>query len=77
MIKKIREMKNILDREEGDFKLTKRAKVAELADALDLESSWVKPVGVQVPSFAPFLLLEPQLHYKFKNFKINYIDKRS
>ena len=30
------------------------ARVAELADALDLGSSGVTPVGVQVPSLAPF-----------------------
>ena len=48
----------ILDRSIGqDFlvqtSLFMHAKVAELADALDLGSSEVKLVGVRVPSFAP------------------------
>jgi hypothetical protein len=34
-------------------RLTTYARVAELADALDLGSSGVTPVGVQVPSLAP------------------------
>ena len=32
---------------------TTSARVAELADALDLGSSGVTPVGVQIPSLAP------------------------
>ena len=38
------------------LKINFRAKVAELADALDLGSSPVKGVGVQLPSFAPSLV---------------------
>src|SRR3989304_2378247 len=34
-------------------RLTISARVAELADALDLGSSGVTPIGVQVPSLAP------------------------
>ena len=34
-------------------RLTISARVAELADALDLGSSGVTPLGVQVPSLAP------------------------
>lgn len=47
-----------------------------MADALDLESSWVKPVGVQVPSFVPFLFLRTPNTTQIQKFKINYIDKR-
>ena len=40
-------------------RLTINARVAELADALDLGSSGVTPVGVQIPPLAPihFLIL--------------------
>lgn len=34
-------------------RVTSGARVAELADALDLESSGLKPVWVQVPPLAP------------------------
>ncbi len=43
--------------------MTFYAKVAELADALDLGSSRRKLVGVQVPSFAP-VEFNPIFHKK-------------
>ena len=46
-------------------RLTINARVAELADALDLGSSGVIPVGVQIPSLAPNQMICEPVGWQF------------
>ena len=50
-------------------RLTISARVAELADALDLGSSGVTPIGVQVPSLAPEKIQIFKVKFKTKQKK--------